>query len=187
MFFPHQPVANQHADLTMGGRQVTGEDRGMLLFKNLLFAVIAPGTAGVYLPLWLARNHSVASGSVFLLALPLLLLGGVLYAWCVWDFATVGRGTPAVFDAPKQLVVRGPYRQVRNPMYLSILMLILGWAVMFQFLALCWYALCLGLAFHLFVVLYEEPRLGRRFGTEYPEYCAKVDRWWPRFRRQSAP
>jgi protein-S-isoprenylcysteine O-methyltransferase Ste14 len=156
----------------------------MLLFKNLLFAVIAPGTVSVYVPLLLAHKRSPASGLVFLFALALLALGGAIYVRCVWDFATFGRGTPAVFDAPKKLVVRGLYCYVRNPMYVGILALVLGWAVMFQVLALFVYAFGVGVLFHLFVVLYEERHLGRLYGSAYPEYCAKVNRWLPRFRQR---
>ena len=158
----------------------------ILLLKNLLFTLIVPGTAAVYVPLLLARSRPPASGIVFLLALFLLALGGVIYAWCVWDFAAFGRGTPAPIDAPKKLVVRGLYRYTRNPIYVGVLTVLVGWAVMFRATTLLVYALCVGICFHLFVVLYEERRLGQQFGAEYPDYCEKVGRWLPRFRRRQA-
>jgi protein-S-isoprenylcysteine O-methyltransferase Ste14 len=150
-----------------------------LLAKNLLFTVVVPGTVAVYVPLWLARGGSASAGSVAA-AIPLFLVGGALYAWCVWDFARFGRGTPAPIDAPTRLVVRGPYRLVRNPMYVAVLTVILGWAVLFRSTALAAYALVVAALFHLFVLLYEEPRLRREFGREYDDYCARAGRWLPR-------
>lgn len=151
----------------------------MLLLKNLLFTLVVPGTIGVYVPLLLARGRPPASGLVFLLALALLALGGVIYAWCVWDFAAFGRGTPAPIDAPKKLVVRGLYQYTRNPMYVGVLTILLGWAVLFNAPGLLIYALCVGLGFHLFVVFYEEPHLQKLFGSSYEEYRARVGRWLP--------
>ncbi len=155
----------------------------MILFlKNLLFTLIVPGSAAVYIPLLLAQDRSPASGPVLLVALGLLVMGAVIYVWCVWDFAAFGHGTPAPFDAPRKLVVRGLYRYTRNPMYLGILTSLLGWAVMFQAPPLIIYAFCLAIGFQLFIVLYEERRLGRQFGAEYHIYCTQVGRWLPRFR-----
>ena len=158
----------------------------MLLLKNLLFTLVVPGTIGVYVPLLLARGRPPASGLVFLLALALLAIGGVIYAWCVWDFAVFGRGTPAPIDAPKKLVVRGLYRYTRNPIYVGVLAVLLGWAAMFRGTTLLIYAFGVALCFHLFVVLYEEHHLGQQFGAEYHDYCEKVGRWLPRFRRRQA-
>lgn len=151
----------------------------MLLLKNLLFTLVVPGTIGVYVPLLLARGRPPASGLVFLLALALLALGGVIYAWCVWDFAAFGRGTPAPIDAPKKLVVRGLYQYTRNPMYVGVLTILLGWAVLFNAPGLLIYALCVGLGFHLFVIFYKKPHLQKLFGSSYEEYRARVGRWLP--------
>ena len=151
-----------------------------LLLKNLLFTLVVPGTVGVYVPLFLARGRAPASGPVFLLALALLVAGGVIYAWCVWNLAVFGRGTPAPIDAPKKLVVRGLYRYTRNPIYVGVLTVLLGWVAMFRELNLLIYAFCVGICFHLFVVLYEERHLELQFGAEYDDYCARVGRWLPR-------
>lgn len=150
-----------------------------LLLKNLLFTVIVPGTVAVYVPLLIARGRSVGSGLVLAIALAVLALGAVVYAWCVWDFATFGRGTPAPIDAPKQLVVRGLYRFTRNPMYVGVLTVILGWATLFRAASLVLYALVVGTCFHLFIVLYEEGRLAREFGSQYDAYRSRVARWLP--------
>ena len=152
-----------------------------LLLKNLLFTLIVPGTAGVYVPLLLTQGLPHASGPVFFLAVTLLALGGAIYAWCVWDFAAFGRGTPAPIDAPRRLVVRGLYRYSRNPMYAGVLTVLLGWATLFQATGVLLYAVCVGICFHLFVVLYEERHLSRQFGAEYHDYCTAVGRWLPHF------
>ena len=151
-----------------------------LLLKNLLFTVLVPGTVAVYLPLLLARGRTPAWGPVALL---LLGLGAGLYAWCVWDFARHGRGTPAPIDAPRRLVVGGPYRVVRNPMYVAVLAVIAGQAALFRVPALLAYGAAVAGCFALFVLLYEEPSLRRTFGAEYEAYTARVGRWLPRRRR----
>jgi len=156
----------------------------ILLLKNLLFMVIVPGAAAVYLPLYIAREWSAASGGGFFSALVLFTAGGAMYVWCMWDFAVFGRGTPAPIDPPKKLVVRGLYRYTRNPMYLSVMTVILGWAVLYQAEVLGLYALALGLIFHLFILFYEEPHLRGVFGKEYEDYCAAVGRWVPKLPRR---
>jgi protein-S-isoprenylcysteine O-methyltransferase Ste14 len=134
----------------------------------------------VYLPWRIAGGAEPASGLAAALAAPVLLAGLAIYAWCVWDFATFGRGTPAPVDAPKRLVVRGAYRYTRNPMYVGVLLVILGQAIAFRSAALALYAVAVGACFHLFVVLYEERHLTRIFGEPYRAYCASVPRWLPR-------
>jgi protein-S-isoprenylcysteine O-methyltransferase Ste14 len=157
-----------------------------LLLKNLLFTLIVPGTVGVYGPLLLVQGQPSATGPVFLLAVTLFAIGGSVYAWCVWDFAAFGRGTPAPIDAPRRLVVRGLYRFTRNPMYVGVLTVLLGWAALFQTRTVLPYAVCVGVCFHLFVVCYEEPSLARQFGAEYHDYCASVGRWLPHLHKRHA-
>lgn len=156
-----------------------------LLLKNLLFTIVVPGTVGVYLPLVMAGDRSPAGGWVLAAAGAVLAAGAALYAWCVWDFGRFGRGTPAPIDAPKKLVVRGLYRYLRNPMYVSVLLGILGWALLFRTASLVLYALAVSACFQLFVVGYEEPHLARVFGDEYRAYRARVPRWLPSRPRRS--
>ena len=151
----------------------------MLLLKNLLFTFAVPGTVAVYVPLLMARNRSAATGAALVLAIALFAAGGAIYAWCVLDFATFGRGTPFPADAPRRLVVRGLYRYTRNPMYVGVLTVILGWAVFYRSAGHACYALAIAVCFQLFIMLYEEPHLRRTFGPEYDEYCGKVPRWLP--------
>lgn len=153
-----------------------------LLLKNLVFTLVVPGTVAVFVPLRIADGCSVPSGWAAALAFPAFALGGAIYAWCVWDFASFGRGTPAPIDAPKKLVVRGLYRYTRNPMYVGVLAVISGWALLFRAGSLVLYAALVATVFHLFVVLYEERHLQRTFGPGYDAYCAQVGRWLPRRR-----
>ena len=99
-----------------------------------------------------------------------------------WGFALRGRGTPAVFDPPKKLVVQGPYRIVRNPMYWSVASVMLGEALVFRSLRLAEIGIIFFLTTMLFVLVYEEPILRRKFGAEYEAYCRQVPRWFPRLR-----
>lgn len=108
------------------------------------------------------------------------LAGGALALWCVLTFALVGKGTPAPFDPPRQLVVAGPYRYVRNPMYIGAVLALAGAATFYGSLRLLGYVGVFLLAAHTFVVLYEEPTLVRLFGEQYRAYQTHVRRWLPK-------
>jgi protein-S-isoprenylcysteine O-methyltransferase Ste14 len=153
--------------------------------KTLLFTVLVPGTVTIYVPRRIlfsrAGNDALPIGPLRYLGAALLAAGAAVYLWCAWDFATTGRGTPAPIDPPRSLVERGLYRHVRNPMYLGILLLLGGEALLFRSRALLAYAGLVFLFFFLFVVAYEEPALRRKFGQDYERYCDKVPRWIPRF------
>ena len=149
----------------------------ILPLKNLLFTLIVPGTVAVYVPLIVSRHRLASSGAVFLVAIFLFVMGGAIYAWCVFDFASFGRGTPLPLDAPRMLVRRGLYCYSRNPMYVGVLTVIFAWAVLYRSAAILLYGLIVALCFYTFVVFGEEPRLRKRFGTEYDRYCAEVPRW----------
>ena len=106
--------------------------------------------------------------------------GTMLALTCILTFAFVGRGTPAPFDPPRRLVVRGPYRLVRNPMYLGAGLALAGAALFYRSIPLLGYAGLFLLITHVFVVLYEEPTLRRTFEGDYEEYCRRTGRWWPK-------
>lgn len=108
------------------------------------------------------------------------LAGAALAVWCIFTFVFVGRGTPAPFDPPRRLVIRGPYRFVRNPMYIGAAIAVAGAALFYQSLALLEYAAVFLLLTGVFVLAYEEPTLRRLFGHDYDMYCENVGRWWPR-------
>jgi protein-S-isoprenylcysteine O-methyltransferase Ste14 len=105
--------------------------------------------------------------------------GAVVTIMCILTFVFAGSGTPAPFDPPRKLVVRGPYRRVRNPMYLGAGFALGGAAAFYQSLPLLVYAGVFLFITHLFVVLYEEPTLRRTFDGDYDAYCQRVGRWWP--------
>ncbi|MBA2501702.1 MAG: isoprenylcysteine carboxylmethyltransferase family protein [Pyrinomonadaceae bacterium] len=103
----------------------------------------------------------------------------MLYLWCAWDFTFVGKGTPAPFDPPKEIVLRGLYRFVRNPMYVAVMLVLIGEVMFFESAVILIYASIVFLSFHLWVVYYEEPTLRRKFGESFEQYCQKVSRWIP--------
>jgi len=164
-----------------------------LLLKNLFFTALVPGFVAGWVPVVYLRHRAPAPqvlGPWHWAAMPLLLLGGATYVACVWQFATRGRGTPAPIDPPRRPVVRGPYRWVRNPLYLGVLLFVLGEALFFREFVLLLYCLFLAAGFQVFVVAVEEPGLRRRFGAIYSDYCNVTPRWLPRRPRpvlQSAP
>lgn len=104
--------------------------------------------------------------------------------WCILTFVRVGHGTPAPFDPPRRLVERGPYRFVRNPMYLGAVLALAAAALFYESWPLLAYAGLFLIAGHLIVTGYEEPTLRRSFGVEYEAYCRRVSRWWPRLPRR---
>jgi len=125
-------------------------------------------------------------GAIEYAGIVVAVVGGALAAWCIVTFAVVGRGTPAPFDPPRKLVVRGPYRYVRNPMYLGAVLVLCGAALFHRSSLLFGYAGVFLLVSHVFVVTYEEPTLARLFGGDYEAYRARVGRWLPR-RLANAP
>jgi protein-S-isoprenylcysteine O-methyltransferase Ste14 len=152
----------------------------VIVLRSLISVVVLPGVAAVLIP-WLIVGAPTQPVRVEWLGLVPLACGLVLFAWCVVIFATRGRGTLAPWDAPRRFVAVGPYRRVRNPMYLGVGSVVLGEAILFGSAALGVYLAVLALAWHLFVVFWEEPSLARTFGDEYRTYLASVPRWLPRF------
>jgi len=112
--------------------------------------------------------------------LVIAIFGAAVALWCIGTFALVGRGTPAPFDAPREFVAVGPYRYVRNPMYLGAAAVILGAGLMLQSPSAVAVALFFVALAHVFVRLYEEPTLEQRFGESYLRYKTSVNRWLPR-------
>jgi protein-S-isoprenylcysteine O-methyltransferase Ste14 len=151
--------------------------------------LLLPGVFAGYVP-WrffgLSLVHLDFDKPAQLLGLLCLGAGVGLLATCVWEFARSGRGTLAPMDPPRKLVVRGLYRYVRNPMYLSVTLIVLGEALIAQSWPLLLYWAVWFVAANLFVIGYEEPSLRRRFGGSYEEYVQRVGRWLPRFRPRSA-
>jgi protein-S-isoprenylcysteine O-methyltransferase Ste14 len=151
-----------------------------LALRNLVFTVVVPGTVTVYLPGLILTAGGVDPQPVVWPAAIVVALGAALYLWCLWLFATVGRGTPGPWDAPRQAVVVGPYAWVRNPIYLAVFLVVAGEALLFLSVPLLAYLAVFAIGAHLFVVGYEEPTLTERFGEEYEAYRRRVPRWIPR-------
>jgi protein-S-isoprenylcysteine O-methyltransferase Ste14 len=151
-----------------------------LAIRNLLFTVVVPGLGGFWAPWWILHRDGRTPTPVMWEAVVVIAAGIALYVWCVWNFAAVGGGTPGPWDAPRQVVAVGPHRWVRNPIYISALLVVLGQAWLFMSLPVLVYAGAMALCCHLFVIGYEEPTLRRRFGDTYAEYRRTVPRWIPR-------
>ena len=155
----------------------------MTALKSLLFLIIAPGMVAGYIPLVLLKSGpQIETGLSAYLAFPLWLTGSVILLWSFWNFLHEGRGTPAPLDPPKELVAVGFYRYVRNPMYVSILLILTGHFLWFGYWSLLIYLLIVFVIVHLFVTLYEEPTLKRKFGASYQDYLNRVPRWIPHFK-----
>src|SRR5215468_9546470 len=156
----------------------------MLLLRSIFFTFLLPGTVTVLIPIWIlsARDVDSAHNWIRFSGLPLLFIGAAGLLWCIWQFFSEGRGTLAPVDPPKDLVVRGLYKYVRNPMYVSVAAILIGEAILFLSSAILIETAIFGLAVYLFVVFYEEPTLRRQFGEPYERYARKVGRWIPRIR-----
>ena len=162
----------------------------MLVLRTVVFTLLVPGSVAGLVP-WLIATQPgpriawLLAGEWHPLALVPMAVGFALYLACAGRFVVEGHGTPAPIDPPRQLVVRGPYRWVRNPMYVAVAAVLLGEVLLSASAWLAAYAAFVCLAFHLFVRLYEEPHLTAQFGEPYRAYAARVPRWIPR--RPRAP
>ncbi|NIP83298.1 MAG: isoprenylcysteine carboxylmethyltransferase family protein [Gemmatimonadetes bacterium] len=147
---------------------------GPVLLRALTYAAVFVGIVLVLLPARIlaragvARPEAVGPGQV--VGAVLVVVGAALALWCVLAFA---------FDPPRRLVRRGPYRVVRNPMYLGAILALAGASLFFRSLVLFAFAIAFAGVTHAFVVLYEEPTLRGLFGEEYEDYRRQVRRWFP--------
>ncbi len=154
-----------------------------VIFRAITYSTLFIGFLLIYLPSRVLARAGIVRPTA--IAAPQILgmivgaVGAAVALWCIFTFATIGGGTPAPFDPPRRLVIRGPYRFVRNPMYLGAALALAGAALFYQSLPLLAYCWAFLLACHLFVISYEEPALRRSFGAEYKAYCQRVRRWWP--------
>jgi protein-S-isoprenylcysteine O-methyltransferase Ste14 len=157
----------------------------MLLLRSIFFTIPQPGTVAILIPYWLISSRGsavVADHPLRYLGLPLIIIGATGLLWCVWEFFSTGRGTISPLDPPKHLVVRGLYRYVRNPMYVLVVIVLLGEAIFFMSVPVLIETVVFIVLATLFVMLYEEPYLRRRFGEPYERYLETVGRWIPRYR-----
>ena len=155
-----------------------------VLFRAITYAVLFIGLVLIYVPSrllsWSGIVRPVTIEVQQIAGMVIGAAGAAIALWCILTFASLGRGTPAPFDPPRRLVIQGPYRLVRNPMYIGAGLALAGAALFYESLSLVAYTGIFFLVAHLFVILYEEPALRRTFGQEYEAYRRQVRRWWPR-------
>jgi len=152
-----------------------------MFLRAFLAFLVLPGMAAGVVPLVLFLfDPFKGAGNLF--GLVLLGIGLFILLWCVRDFYVSGKGTLAPWDPPRQLVIVGLYRYVRNPMYVGVLFILLGWIIVTASPMVIGFALILSLAFHIRVVTSEEPWAEMIFGSEWLDYKNNVPRWLPRFK-----
>ena len=154
-----------------------------LALRSLLWMILLPGFFAGFVPLrffGLARVQLDLRNPVDLFGILAIGLGAGLLLACIWEFARSGRGTLSPVDPPRELVVRGLYRYVRNPMYLSVTMVVFGEVLLTGSRGLFLYWAIWFIGVNLFVMGYEEPTLRRRFGDSYDVYRRDVHRWIPK-------
>ena len=160
-----------------------------VLVRAITYATLFIGFLLVFLPArvlsWSGIARPATIGVAQVAGVIVGLSGAGLALWCIGTFIVIGRGTPAPFDPPRLLVDAGPYRFVRNPMYIGAGLALAGAALFYKSWALLGYCAAFAFITHLFVVVYEEPTLRGTFGAPYVQYCEQVRRWWPRRRKVS--
>lgn len=155
----------------------------LVVFRALIYASLFIGFLFVYLPArllsWTGVVRPAAIAWPQIAGAVICTTGAAIALWCVGTFVFVGKGTPAPFDPPRRLVIRGPYRFVRNPMYIGAALALAGAALFYDSVPLLVYGSILLAVSHFIVVFYEEPTLRKTFGPDYEAYCQSVKRWLP--------
>lgn len=154
-----------------------------MFLRALLAFLILPTTVAIIAPP-LISSFDPWRGQLWLPGFAVMLVGTFVLLWCVRDFYVSGKGTLAPWSPPKNLVVVGLYRFVRNPMYLGVLLLVLGWSLFLASPIVALYASVLVLVFHLRVITYEEQWLETQFGEAWQVYKNTVPRWLPRITKR---
>jgi protein-S-isoprenylcysteine O-methyltransferase Ste14 len=157
------------------------------MLGSAVFLIFAPGLVAGYVPWricgWRVEAPLLGTSSFRLIGMLLIATGLPLLLDSFARFALQGLGTPAPIFPTRHLVVTGLFRYVRNPMYVAVVMLILGQGLFFGSVRVIEYGIAVWVGFHLFVLIYEEPTLRKTYGPQYEEFCANVPRWIPRLRR----
>jgi protein-S-isoprenylcysteine O-methyltransferase Ste14 len=152
-------------------------------FRAMTYSTLFVGFLLIYLPTralaWSGIVRPTAMGLAQGAGMIITGAGMLIALSCIFTFVLIGRGTPAPFDPPRRLVIQGPYRFVRNPMYIGAVLALAGAALFYRAVSLLIYAGVFLLISHLFVVLYEESKLAATFGPDYEAYCRSVRRWLP--------
>ena len=158
--------------------------RYFAVFRTCVFACLFIGSFAFYLPRYFELLNGGLNSDWRLIGWVPFVVGAFVALRCAFGFAWTGRGTPAPFDPPRKLVVTGWYRYVRNPMYFGFAVLLVGEWLLWgsNLVGAVIYFLCYWAAVALFVVIYEEPTLKRKFAEDYAEYVRHVPRFVPRLR-----
>lgn len=153
----------------------------MTILRHILAIVILPFTVAVVIPAALVRGELGASSTSARAAGSVVVaIGLALVVYTIASFASRGRGTLAPWDPPRQLVVTGIYRHVRNPMISGVVLILAGETLVFASAAVGWWAATVFIVNAIYIPLLEEPGLARRFGAQYEAYKRHVPRWVPR-------
>jgi protein-S-isoprenylcysteine O-methyltransferase Ste14 len=147
-----------------------------MLIRSIAAFVALPGVVAFILPISIGISSGLKSRYLALAAVP-LCLGIFLLLWCVREFYIAGRGTLAPWDPPRNLVITGPYRVSRNPMYIAVIAILVGWCVLWDSRTLVIYTVLFLCAVHLRLLMFEEPWAARQFGAQWQRYRARVPRW----------
>jgi protein-S-isoprenylcysteine O-methyltransferase Ste14 len=147
----------------------------ILAVRALLAVLILPGTMGFVIPLVLIEPAWPARPVWWGLAI--VVAGSALLAWCAHEFFRAGRGTLAPWWPPARLVTTGPFAYSRNPIYVAMLLIIAGWAIVYASSAVAIYGVVMLVLFHIRTLAGEEPTLAHAFGREWTEYQQRVPRW----------
>lgn len=153
-----------------------------LVLRNLFFTILQPGMVAGLIPYWIAGSPGTGTfknnlSSFQYIAIFIFAAGIAILFYCISMFAVKGKGTLSPADPTKKLVVSGLYKFSRNPMYIGVMLMLIGEAIFFNSGGLWIYTSIVFIAFNLFIVLHEEPRLKEDFGTEYQQYSKAVRRW----------
>lgn len=153
-----------------------------LLLRNLIFTILQPGMVAGLIPFWISgsMSHTVFTKKWALyqiFGVAIFLFGFIILLTCIISFAINGQGTISPVDPTKRLVVTGLYKFSRNPMYVGVMLILIGEAIFFQSHHLAIYSLCIFFAFCIFIFIREEPRLKKDFADQYNVYCKSVRRW----------
>jgi protein-S-isoprenylcysteine O-methyltransferase Ste14 len=156
-----------------------------ILFRAIVYATLFVASLLVFLPSWLLQGTGLTAPAVVgppqAAGVALVVAGSCLVGWSILTFVFVGKGTAAPFDPPRRLVVTGPFRYLRNPIYVGAIAAMAGAALFLRSWGLVAYDAVVAVTLHVLVRIYEEPVLRRTFGDEYDAYCSRVPRWraWP--------
>jgi protein-S-isoprenylcysteine O-methyltransferase Ste14 len=158
-----------------------------LALRSVFWFLVLPGISVGYIPWILGVRNAQPDwrNPADVAAIAVIAVGALVLLTCAWEFAHNGRGTLSPVDAPRELVVQGLYRYVRNPMYVGGVLILAGDVWLIRSAGLLLYAAIWFSAVNVFVILYEERVLRRRFGASYENYTRRVHRWVPRFRAES--